>query len=108
MKLEIELKLEPFGCDEINPESKDFKVIALHQGEKIGYVCCYHESGRLYSFEVNVSDLYRRKGVATQMYNFAEKVSGKSIYPHHSNPYNSDPDSVSVDALAFWQNRNKY
>lgn len=75
--------------------------------KKIGYACCYHESGNLYAFEVKVDEQFRRQGVSTKMYNFAEKISGKVINPHHANPYNSDPDAVSSGALAFWLNRNK-
>lgn len=103
--LTLDFKIYPFNAEYLDPERFDFKVIALFEGSQIGYVCCYHESGKLYAFEVNVDENYRRKGVATQMYNYAERVSGKPINPHHSNPYNSDPDAVSQDALAFWHNR---
>ena len=106
---EITLKVTPFDDSEFtnHPEFEDFTIRAFHKEVQVAYLKCYHESGRLYAFEVLVEPEYRRLGIATKIYNYAQEISGRTINPHHENPFNEDSDSVSSDALAFWQARQR-
>ena len=105
----ITFKLGSFDNNDFsgNFENEDFTIRAFYEEDQIAYLKCYHESGRLYSFEVHVNSEYRRKGIATKMYDYAQELSGKTIYPHHENPYNNDPDGVSDEALLFWRSRRQ-
>jgi len=104
---EVTFKLGPFDNNDFsgNFVSEDFTIRAFHEGEQVAYLKCYHESGRLYAFEVSVNSDYRRNGIATKMYDYAQELSGKTIHPHHENPYNDNPDDVSDEALSFWNYR---
>ena len=56
-----------------------------------------HSDGKMVG-SVEVRPDYRRKGVATEMYNYMEEVTGKKLKPAKKN---------SEDAQAFWSDRNK-
>jgi ribosomal protein S18 acetylase RimI-like enzyme len=90
-----------------DPISDDFKVIVFLDDEKVGYLMCYHELGKLWAFESFIKEEYRCQGIGTKMYDYAMEVSERTIYPHHENPYNENPDDVSDDAISFWERRSK-
>jgi GNAT superfamily N-acetyltransferase/ADP-ribose pyrophosphatase YjhB (NUDIX family) len=92
------------GPKEPDPKSDDFNLEAYVGSKKIAYLYCYHEGARLYAFEVQVNEAYQRKGVATALYNYAQDISGKHIYPHHLSSGNEQPETTD-DAVAFWKKR---
>jgi hypothetical protein len=104
---EITYKTAPFDQSVFfnNPQQEDFTIRAYHEGNQVAYLKCYHESEKLYAFEVQVNSDYRRNKIATKMYNYAEEISGRTIHPHHENPFNENSDGVSNEALAFWKFR---
>ena len=107
--INISIKIIPFGdnnSQSLNPEIDDFTLYAFHNDQNIAHLSCYHEHGRLYAFEVNVAEEFRRQGVATHLYDHASQISGKTINSHKDNPYNESPE-ISQDAEAFWANRSK-
>lgn len=70
---------------------------AHHQGNKIA-------SAKLSGQDHYVSDVmvlpeFRRKGLATKMYDFIENHTGKKLRP--------SPMYQTGDGLALWKNRNK-
>ena len=105
--MDIRFEIHPFNQgDSLNcPIEDDFKIVVYYQGEKIAYLMCYHELGKIWAFESFVEESYRRQGIGTKMYDYAMEVSERTILPHHENPHNADPDNVTNDALEFWKNR---
>jgi len=55
------------------------------------------EHNNQYIGSVEIEPDHRRKGLATALYNYAEKLTGEKIIP--------DPNN-SKDAKAFWQSRS--
>ena len=74
---EITLQLGSFDNNDFSTE--DFTIRAFHECAQLAYLKCYHESGRLYAFDVSVNSDYRRNGIATKLYNYAQELSGKTL-----------------------------
>lgn len=77
-------------------EDAEITVSAMHGETLIGYLCVVRKDGWLWGGDVAVKKAYRRTGIATAMYNFAEDVMNATFKP--CTPH-------SVHAAAFWANR---
>jgi predicted GNAT family acetyltransferase len=91
-----------------DPTNFPFKIYAkLKSGKEIGYALVDHKNKReCFIHEVDVEKKHRKKGVATAMYDFAEKLTGKSVIPS-SLAYEDSEQHLSEDATKFWQKRLK-
>ena len=108
-KLKWELELEkgwhPCGdpCGDGDEEHNLSTVIAFIKKNKannieIGYVEFVHQNKRLRACNLEVKKEFRRQGVATSMYEFAEKETGLKCTPH---------SEQTKDAKEFWNQKNK-
>ena len=66
-------------------------------GEKVGYAIFSITGKNLTADKVLVDPKFRRQGIASMMYNYAEKL-GNTVVPS---------DVLSPDSEAFWASRNK-
>lgn len=65
-----------------------------------GYVEFVHQRGKLRACNLEVATAFRRQGLATAMYVFAETHTGMRAVPH---------DDQSADGQAFWaQNKRPF
>ena len=88
-----------------NPDRHDFCIkVKDKEGKEIGYGSFVHEGARLYPAEVGVQSRHRRKGIATHMYNMAQELSNKHLYPSALLP-DKNPEDMSDDAHRFWERR---
>jgi GNAT superfamily N-acetyltransferase len=79
---------------------RDIKVFAFHGSRLVGeaiFSIYKHKryNGKPYCFSVKVDPNFRRKGVATQMYLYAEKHYGEKLVPSVNQ---------SEDSKALWSN----
>lgn len=63
-----------------------FRISAIKDGVEVGFalVSWSHEHKGISSHETKIHPEHRRKGLATALYQYAEQLSGKRMYPHHS------------------------
>jgi ribosomal protein S18 acetylase RimI-like enzyme len=105
---DLELKLFSWG-DVEKPISEDeaksaFTIRAYKDGKEVGYAQVYSEDA-WYVYEVAVKQAYRRQGIATLLYDYAEEVTGRTVYPQVLDGNINDPE-ISDDAFLFWKKRN--
>lgn len=77
-------------------EDAEFTVSASLNGQLVAYLRVLRKEGFLLAGDVAVKKDYRRRGIATAMYNFAESVMQARFVP--CTPH-------SPHAEAFWSNR---
>lgn len=77
-------------------------VKAYLQDQCIGSLKTLVADSKLYSYVVLVSKEYRRQGVATALYECAEKYFGLKISPYEFYDQNAE---TSDDAIEFWRKR---
>jgi ribosomal protein S18 acetylase RimI-like enzyme len=68
-------------------------ITATHKGNEVGFLDWYHTGGKIY--DIGVKDEHQRKGVATNMYNYAKELSSsdKNITePRHSETRTDEGD----------------
>ena len=89
-----------------DPKKYPFKITAkLNSGRVIGFACVDHQGkNKCFVHDIDVDKKYRRKGVATAMYDFAEELTGKECIPS-SSAYQDDETHLSNDAKKFWEKR---
>ncbi|MBK1902181.1 MULTISPECIES: GNAT family N-acetyltransferase [Burkholderia] len=87
------------GCD-LTFWSADASItVSATQGEMlVGYLVVVRKNDWLLGGDVAVKKAYRRAGIATAMYDFAEEVMGAKFRP--CTPH-------SVHAAAFWSGRTR-
>jgi GNAT superfamily N-acetyltransferase len=87
---------------EDHPEIRkcDYYIVAKHRGKQIGFASFGIVGDHLMEYKVAVDPEYRRKGIASKMYDYAEKVSGVLINPKKHG-------IRSKESELFWKNRNK-
>lgn len=81
---------------------ESFKVSAFIQDREVGYLIVQNYQNKIYAFDTQVENQFRRLGIATKMYNYAESLTEKKIYP---NEYINKEASSSTDAVEFWRAR---
>ena len=90
-----------------DPKRFPFKIVAkLPNGTEIGFANVDHHGNKCFVHEVDVEKKYRRKGVATAMYDWAEVLTGKKCISSEE-AYEDDEDHMSKDAKKFWNSRWK-
>lgn len=99
---------EPFGAVEgeaFNPEHHDFYIrVKDKKGNTAGYGSFVHEGARVYPAEVAIRSEHQRKGIGTHMYNMAQELSNKHVYPSAVHP-DKNPEDMSDQAHRFWEKR---
>ncbi len=86
-----------------NPTSDRFEIKAFDkEGNHAGFATFeHHKNGPfIYPSMITIGPLHRRLGLATAMYNMAEKLSGKALRPE-------GPDSQTEDAKSLWAQTNR-
>ena len=79
------------------PHADNFytEVQAHRGGEKVGGAVVFHTPEGMTVRDVRVDARYRRRGVASAMYQHAEETTGRKLSP-------DDPDYQSREGKAFW------
>ena len=76
--------------------------IAYMGDHRIGTLKTLVADSKLYAYVIHVSKEYRRQGVATALYSYAENHFGLKISPYEF----CNPDAeTSDDAIEFWRKR---
>ena len=85
-----------------------FWINAHLDGQKVGRIEVDDAGYGDYMMVTNADVDYdfRRLGIATAMYDFAEKISGKELVPYESSSRAEEP--MSDDSKAFWHARRGY
>ncbi len=82
---------------QIDPKTSDFSIYAIDRnGDKIGSLDVWHDGEEIFAYHVEVASKFRKKGIATALYNKAEELSQKRMRPS---------TEQTEDAKAFWENR---
>ncbi len=86
--------VEPFTADpeSFNPRKHDFVVHLMSGKNKIGFVAVTHRPEGIMPFNLEVGKKFRRKGFASTLLKYAQKISGKKAV--------RSPD-MTPDAKAF-------
>jgi len=106
----IKLILAPWSKDDPirdpDPKRHDFSIRAYDGPKEVGSVLI-NLVGRKISAELWVNASYRRKGLATAMFDWAEELSGREAVPSSEDTEETFEDRLSKDAQKFWLNRWK-
>jgi len=88
--------------DSGNPEPMFYIVAKNKAGEVVAsaYFDYHPDAGYNVCWRIFVNEVYRRKGIATAMYNMAEERYGEKIVPF--------PGGHSRDAKRFWESRGGF
>lgn len=91
----------------VDPKNQNFMVLMVDsQGNEIGSVQVWRSGkNKIYSNGTYVEPEHRRKGIASAMYRYAEKISGKKFVPSES--VTKDPESMSGDARRLWKDSER-
>jgi GNAT superfamily N-acetyltransferase len=89
----------------VDPKRHDFRIDAVLGKQEVGYALISHEGNAIRAAEVDVSKSYRRKGIATAMYDWAEELTGKKIRPSTDFTGETFEEGLSEDAQKFWNAR---
>lgn len=72
-------------------------------GNVVGTLLVYDLGHAITASDVQVKEAHQRKGLASAMYEYAEKKTGKEMLP--ADQVSDDPDNMTDDAKEFWKNR---
>jgi len=90
----------------VNVKTNDFILRAFSAGKIVGEIVVIHSGRKISAYSAHVEESYRRRGVATALYDKAEEITGKEIVPY---PYSTDhlsfEDDITEEAQKFWVNR---
>lgn len=89
---------------------QDLVIGAFDGSRQVGMLRVYDLGrGKITASDVEVDSEYRRKGIATAMYVFAEKHTGSKMIPadQAAGPGFDPEDTFSDDAKAFWNQSNR-
>lgn len=101
--MDIKLKnQETLSIIVLGEDSGFFKIIGYINKTQVGYLIVAIAKENLYAIDAQVELKYRRMGIATKLYNFAEKLTKKKIYPYEYLNYDA---KSSNDAVEFWRSR---
>jgi len=112
---EIELKLMDWGdkLDTVTTKeeaikSGGFEILAVENGKDIAFIRVYKEGTDWYVFDVEVNKDFRRQGIATKMYNYADSIVGDRVKPQVLDPSEGEPPMMTKEAFDFWKKRDPY
>lgn len=102
--LNFSVKILPYNDKESTPDpKKDYFALEAYIGEKeVANLVVVNNEKEIFAFTVFVHPEYRRKGLATSLYNLAEELSNKKIKPFE---YFNSEYQTSNDAVEFWRKR---
>lgn len=112
---EIELKLMDWG-DKLDTvitkeeaiKSGGFEILAVKNGKDIAFVRVYKEGNDWYVYDVEVNENFRRKGIATKMYDYADDIVGNAVKPQVLDSSEGEPPMMTKEAFDFWKKRDPY
>jgi len=112
---EIELKLMDWGDKLDTVITKDeaiksggFEILAIQNGKEIAFIRVYKVGTDWYVYDVDVNKDFRRKGIATKMYDYADDIVGGSVKPQvldQKSVSEGEPPQMTEDAFNFWKKR---
>jgi GNAT superfamily N-acetyltransferase len=77
---------------------KNLDVCVRFKGAIVAEACFTDDGDSAYCHHVKVEPEFRRRGIATAMYRYAESVFLKKLENH----WHDDPETQSPEAMAFW------
>ncbi|WP_226377764.1 GNAT family N-acetyltransferase [Citrifermentans bremense] len=77
---------------------KNLDVCVRFRGAVVAEACFTDDGDSAYCHHVKVEPEYRRRGIASAMYQYAESIFLKKLENH----WHDDPETQSPEARAFW------